>query len=230
MKTLSFSPAPVSAMGYPALDLKVAHTRNRTYVPEFGNCRFDRRDQILRTGSNHSSDLLPKADLRLRFDGTRPSSGSNGMALRLGSAVDGTQAMQFNTCEFGAQFGDETEAPPSCRPKREATGRPRGLHDRERHHSMPGEMRATARHRTAIEASQSMLARTPSALKKRRYRRRRRDGMIAPHVQFNENEFAEALITAGILTEQQALRRDQLVREAEDIIAQFIVRWLRTKS
>src|SRR5262249_60332519 len=44
-----------------------SHTRNRTYVPEFGNCRFDRRDQILRTGSNHSSDLLPKADLRLRF-------------------------------------------------------------------------------------------------------------------------------------------------------------------
>ena len=48
-------------------------------MPEFGNCRFDRRDQILRTGSNHSSDLLPKADLRLRFDGTRPSSGSHGM-------------------------------------------------------------------------------------------------------------------------------------------------------
>jgi len=29
------------------------------------------------------------------------------MALRLGSAVDGTHAMQFNACEFGAQFGDE---------------------------------------------------------------------------------------------------------------------------
>ena len=64
-------------------------------------------------GSNHSSDLLPKADLRLRFDGTRPSSGSNGTTLRLSSAVVGTQAMQFNACEFGAQFGDETEAPPS---------------------------------------------------------------------------------------------------------------------
>jgi len=27
------------------------------------------------------------------------------MVLRLGSAVDGTQAMQFNAAEFGAQFG-----------------------------------------------------------------------------------------------------------------------------
>src|SRR5262249_51324526 len=30
---------------------------------------FDRRDQVLRTGSNHSSDLLPKGGLRLCFDG-----------------------------------------------------------------------------------------------------------------------------------------------------------------
>jgi len=48
-------------------------------------------DLIGEIRSNHSSDLLPKADLRF----------------------DGTQAMQFNACEFGAQFGDETEAPPS---------------------------------------------------------------------------------------------------------------------
>jgi len=71
-----------------------------------------------------------------------------------------------------------------------------------------------------------MLARTPAALKKRRYRRRRRDGMIAPHVQFHEHDFAEALITSKRLTDQQALRRDQLVREAENILLEFMQRWL----
>src|SRR5262245_14964485 len=43
-----------------------------------------------------------------------------------------------------------------------ATGRPSGLHDRERQHI--GEMRATARHRAGIGSSQSMLALTDSAL------------------------------------------------------------------
>jgi hypothetical protein len=75
-----------------------------------------------------------------------------------------------------------------------------------------------------------MLARTPAALKKRRYRRRRRDGMIAPCVQFHEHGFAEALITAGILTEQQALRRDQLTHAAESILAEFTDRWLRERG
>jgi len=40
-----------------------------------------------------------------------------------------------------------------------------------------------------------------------------------------EAEFAEALLTAGYLTERQALRRDQLTREAKDILEQFIDRW-----
>jgi hypothetical protein len=52
-----------------------------------------------------------------------------------------------------------------------------------------------------------MLARTPAALKKRRYRRRLRDGMIAPHVQFHEHAFAEALIKSQRLTERQTLPR-----------------------
>jgi len=55
-----------------------------------------------------------------------------------------------------------------------------------------------------------MLARTPAALKKRRYRRRRRDGVCVLYVEVKEAEFAEALLTAGYLTERQALRRDQL--------------------
>jgi len=70
-----------------------------------------------------------------------------------------------------------------------------------------------------------MLARTPAALKKRRYRRRRRDGVCVLYIEVKEAEFAEALLTAGYLTERQALRRDQLTREAKDILEQFIDRW-----
>jgi WD40 repeat protein len=33
-------------------------------VPQFGNCRFERPDQIVRTESNHSSDLPRKPDIR----------------------------------------------------------------------------------------------------------------------------------------------------------------------
>ena len=74
-----------------------------------------------------------------------------------------------------------------------------------------------------------MLARTPSvaATKKRAYRRRRRDGLIAPHVHFHEHEFAEALILCGRLTEAEALNRDKLTRAAESIIAEFTARWLK---
>ena len=71
-----------------------------------------------------------------------------------------------------------------------------------------------------------MLARTPAALKKRRYRKRRRDGVIAPHVQFHEHAFAEALLLSGRLTDRQALHRDRLVREAESILSEFTARWL----
>jgi len=74
-----------------------------------------------------------------------------------------------------------------------------------------------------------MLARSPSATKKRRYRRRRRDGMIAPHVAFHEYGFAEALLMAGRLTEAEALPRDMLVRAAEDILREFIERWRQHK-
>ena len=44
------------------------------------------------------------------------------------------------------------------------------------------------------------------------------------YVEVKEAEFAEALLT-GYLTERQALRRDQLTREAKDILEQFIDRW-----
>jgi hypothetical protein len=41
-----------------------------------------------------------------------PVQGRMGWHCGLAAQSIGTQAMQFNACEFGAQFGDETEAPP----------------------------------------------------------------------------------------------------------------------
>jgi hypothetical protein len=73
-------------------------------------------------------------------------------------------------------------------------------------------------------APRSMLARTPAPRKKRRYRRCR-DGICVLYVEVKEAECAEALLTARYLTERQALRRDQLTREAKDILEQFIDRW-----
>jgi len=53
-----------------------------------------------------------------------------------------------------------------------------------------------------------MLARTPAALKKRRYRRRLANGVIVLSLEVREVEFAEALLLAKRLTDRQALRRD----------------------
>jgi hypothetical protein len=70
-----------------------------------------------------------------------------------------------------------------------------------------------------------MLARTPAALKKRRYRRRLANGVIVLSLEVREVEFAEALLLAKRLTDRQALRRDQLTREAKDILQEFTDRW-----
>jgi hypothetical protein len=74
-----------------------------------------------------------------------------------------------------------------------------------------------------------MLARTPAALKKRRYRRRLRDGVVVLSVEVREAEFAEALLLASRLTDRQALRRDQLTRAANDILQEFADRWRGVK-
>jgi hypothetical protein len=47
-----------------------------------------------------------------------------------------------------------------------------------------------------------MLARTPAAQKKRRYRKRLRDGAIVLHPEVNEHAFAEALLLSGRLDER----------------------------
>ena len=75
-----------------------------------------------------------------------------------------------------------------------------------------------------------MLARTPAALKKRRYRKRLRDGAVVLHPEVCEHAFAEALIISGRLDERQALQRDELTRAAASILAEFTQRWRRSRQ
>ena len=75
-----------------------------------------------------------------------------------------------------------------------------------------------------------MLARTPAALKKRRYRRRLRDGICVLRVEIKEAEFAEALMLAGRLTDRAALHREQLTRAAESVLAEFAARWRSSRQ
>jgi len=72
-----------------------------------------------------------------------------------------------------------------------------------------------------------MLARTPAALKKRRYRRRLRDGVCVLHPEVDEAGFAEALQLSGRLSENETLDRDQLTHAAARILREFTERWLR---
>jgi hypothetical protein len=71
-----------------------------------------------------------------------------------------------------------------------------------------------------------MLARSPAAQKKRRYRRRLANGVIVLNVEISETPFAEALLISGRLSEREALRRNELAGAAEKIIAEFTGRWL----
>jgi len=75
-----------------------------------------------------------------------------------------------------------------------------------------------------------MLARTPAALKKRRYRQRLRDGVCVLHPEVYEAEFAEALQLSGRLSERETLDRGQLTHAAERVLREFTDRWLRMRS
>jgi hypothetical protein len=74
-----------------------------------------------------------------------------------------------------------------------------------------------------------MLARTPAALKKRRYRRRLRNGVIVLKIEAREAELAEAMLAAGRLDSAAAEARSALERAAEDILAEWCARWLQRK-
>jgi len=72
-----------------------------------------------------------------------------------------------------------------------------------------------------------MLDRPPSAaaLRARRSRWRRRNGLVPRTIDSDENGLAEALIATGRLTEAEALRPELIERELSALIADFILRW-----
>jgi hypothetical protein len=72
-----------------------------------------------------------------------------------------------------------------------------------------------------------MLARTPAALKKRRYRRRLRDGLVVLRVEVAECELAEAMIAAGRLSPGAAVDRSELEAAAAAVLTEWAARWLR---
>jgi len=74
-----------------------------------------------------------------------------------------------------------------------------------------------------------MLARTPSAVKKRRYRRRLRDGLVVLQLEVHEHDLAEALLAAGRLDAAAAEARGALERAAEEVLAEWCARWLQRK-
>lgn len=74
-----------------------------------------------------------------------------------------------------------------------------------------------------------MLARTPTAIKKRNYRRRQREGCIVLRIEVNEAQIAEALLLAGRLTADAALARSELERAAAGVLSEWAARWLQHK-
>ena len=72
-----------------------------------------------------------------------------------------------------------------------------------------------------------MLARSPSpaAVRARRTRWRRRNGLVPRRLDVDENGLAEALIASGRLSEAEALRPELIERELSALIVDFICRW-----
>jgi hypothetical protein len=66
---------------------------------------------------------------------------------------------------------------------------------------------------------------TPGALRARRKRWRRRNGLVPYQIDAAECELAGALIASGRLTEAEALRPELVERELSAVVA-FIERWI----
>ena len=76
---------------------------------------------------------------------------------------------------------------------------------------------------------EDMLARSPStsALKKRRYRRRQRDGVIVLQIEISECELAEAMILSSRLSSADTLDRGKLTHAAAAVLTEWAARWRR---
>ena len=77
--------------------------------------------------------------------------------------------------------------------------------------------RSRARAQTA-----SMMS---AAIRARRARWRRRNGLVPRRIDVDEHGLAEMLIASGRLTEAQALQSDLQERELSALVADLIARW-----
>jgi hypothetical protein len=70
-----------------------------------------------------------------------------------------------------------------------------------------------------------MLARSPSADRKRRYRARQRRGRVVVGVEVDRDAVLLALLASGRLGEAEALQPDQVAAALGDVIEQWARRW-----
>jgi hypothetical protein len=68
---------------------------------------------------------------------------------------------------------------------------------------------------------------SPNAVRLRRARERRRQGVASYRIDVPTDAFLDSLVASHRLTERQAqeLRQPQIQRELEAVISDFIVRW-----
>jgi len=64
-----------------------------------------------------------------------------------------------------------------------------------------------------------------AAIRARRARWRRRNGLVPRRIDVDEHGLAEMLIASGRLTEAQALQSDLQERELSALVADLIARW-----
>jgi len=79
--------------------------------------------------------------------------------------------------------------------------------------------------KSALSAGTTRLASSPAAIRARRTRWRRRNGLAPHRIDIDEHALAEALILSGRLTEAEALRPELVGRELSALVADFILRW-----
>jgi hypothetical protein len=71
--------------------------------------------------------------------------------------------------------------------------------------------------------------RAAAARRRRESRAREKRGEVSGRIIYHEHEVAEALIAAGRLSEDEALRRDLVARELALVVADWAARWLRPR-
>jgi hypothetical protein len=64
-----------------------------------------------------------------------------------------------------------------------------------------------------------------AAERQRRTRARQRAGLVSVRLDIHEDDFAEALIRAGRLSEDESAQLPLVVRELNELVSDFVARW-----